>query len=210
MKGILGRKLGMTQLFAEDGKVLPVTVIEAGPCVVMQVKTEENDGYRAIQLGFGDKKEQRANRPEIGHAKKANTPPKRYVREIRDVNLDDYKLGDEVKADIFTAGEKVDVVSVSKGKGFTGSIKGYNQARGPKSHGSHYHRGPGSLGAVGPARVFKGRRLPGRMGGKRVTIQNLEVVKVDAERNLLLVKGSVPGPRNSYLTIRLAVKGNNR
>lgn len=210
MKGILGRKLGMTQLFAEDGKVIPVTVIEAGPCVVMQVKTEENDGYRAIQLGFDDKKEHRANKPEIGHAKKANTSPKRYVREIRDVNLDDYKLGDEVKADIFTAGEKVDVVSVSKGKGFTGSIKGYNQARGPKSHGSHYHRGPGSLGAVGPARVFKGRRLPGRMGGKRVTIQNLEVVKVDAERNLLLVKGSVPGPRNSFLTIRSAVKGNNR
>ena len=205
-KGILGKKLGMTQVFTEDGQAVPVTVIQAGPCVVTQVKTEDNDGYTAIQLGFDDQKEHRANKPTLGHVKKANTAPKRYVKEIRDVNFEQYKLGDEVKADVFAAGELVDVVGESKGKGFAGAIKRHNQGRGPMSHGSHYHRGPGSLGAIDPARVFKGQTLPGRMGGERVTIQNLEVVKVDAERNLLLIKGSIPGAKNSYVTVKSAIK----
>lgn len=205
-KGILGKKLGMTQVFAEDGTVIPVTVIQAGPCVVMQIKTEENDGYEAIQLGFDDKKEHRANNPERGHAKKANTTPKRYIREIRGVDIDQYEVGQEVKVDIFESGEYVDVTGISKGKGFQGAIKRHGFARGPRTHGSRYHRGPGSLGAVDPMRVFKGRPLPGRMGHKRVTILKLPVVKVDPERNLLLVKGSVPGPKNSYVTIRASVK----
>lgn len=206
MKGILGKKLGMTQVFTEAGEAVPVTVLEAGPCVVMQVKTEKTDGYSAIQLGFDDQEEHRVNKPKLGHAKKSNTKPKRYVREIRGVNLEEYEVGNEVKADIFAKGEKVDIVGTSKGKGFAGSIKRHNQARGPASHGSRYHRGPGSLGAVDPARVFKGRPLPGRMGGKRVTIQNLEIVDVDGERNLILVKGSIPGAKNSYVTIKSAIK----
>lgn len=206
MKGILGKKLGMTQVFAADGEAIPVTVIEAGPCVVLQVKDQQKDGYEAIQLGFGDRKEHQATKPAVGHAKKAETAPKRYIREIRDVSVTDYKLGDEVKADIFAQGDKVDVVGESKGKGFAGSIKRHNQARGPMSHGSRYHRGSGSLGAVDPARVFKGRPLPGRMGGERVTIQNLEVVQVDAERNLLLIKGSIPGAKNSFVTVKSAIK----
>lgn len=205
-KGILGKKLGMTQVFAENGESIPVTVIEAGPCVVLQVKDKDNDGYTAIQLGFDDQKEHRANKPSLGHVKKAETAPKRYVKEIRDVNLEDYTLGKEVKVDIFAQGEKVDIVGTSKGKGFAGSIKRHNQARGPKTHGSHYHRGPGSLGAVDPMKVFKGRPLPGRMGGERVTVQNLDVVRVDADRNLMLVKGSIPGAKNSYVTIKSAVK----
>lgn len=205
-KGILGKKLGMTQVFNEEGEAVPVTVIEAGPCVVLQVKREEHEGYNAIQLGFDDQKEHRANKPMLGHAKKAGTAPKRYIREIRDVNLDDYEVGKEVKVDIFAKGEKVDIVGTSKGKGFAGSIKRHKQRRGPMSHGSHYHRGPGSLGAIDPMRVFKGRKLPGRMGGERVTIQNLEVVDVDVDRNLLLVKGSIPGTKNSYITIKSAVK----
>lgn len=207
MKGILGKKLGMTQVFTEEGKAVPVTVIEAGPCVVLQVKDTNSDGYTSIQLGFDDQKEHRANKPTLGHVKKAETAPKRYVREIRNVNLEDYEVGKEVKADIFAAGEKVDIVGTSKGKGFAGSIKRHNQARGPMSHGSRYHRGPGSLGPVDPAKVFKGRPLPGRMGGERVTVQNLEVVKVDADRNLLLIKGSIPGPKNSYVTVKSAIKG---
>lgn len=206
MKGILGKKLGMTQVFREDGTVVPVTVIQAGPCVVMQKKTLENDGYEAIQLGFDDKKERRANRPEIGHAKKANTTPKRYIREIRGVDLDQYEVGQEIKVDIFQSGEFVDVTGTTKGKGFQGAIKRHGFARGPMSHGSKYHRGPGSLGAIDPMRVFKGRPLPGRMGNERRTIQRLEVIKVDPEQNLILIKGSVPGAKNSYVTIRSSVK----
>ena len=205
-KGILGKKLGMTQVFAENGESIPVTVLEAGPCVVLQVKDTENDGYNAIQLGFDDQKEHRANKPSLGHVKKADTAPKRYIREIRDVNLEEYEVGKEVKVDIFAQGEKVDVVGTSKGKGFAGSIKRHNQARGAMSHGSRYHRGPGALGAVDPMKVFKGRPLPGRMGRERVTIQNLEVVRVDPERNLLLVKGSIPGAKNSYVMIKSAIK----
>ncbi|EGK09743.1 50S ribosomal protein L3 [Desmospora sp. 8437] len=206
VKGILGKKLGMTQVFGEDGTAIPVTVIHAGPCSVLQKKEAETDGYESVQLGFGDKKEHRANRPEAGHAKKAGTTPKSFVREIRGMNPADYELGQEVKADLFNAGELVDITATSKGKGFAGSIKRHNQARGPMSHGSHYHRGPGSLGAVDPARVFKGQKLPGRMGSDKVTIQNLQVVKVDPEKNLLLIKGSIPGPKNSYVVIQSAVK----
>jgi large subunit ribosomal protein L3 len=204
MKGILGRKLGMTQVFAEDGKVVPVTVIEAGPCVVLQKKELQNDGYEAVQIGFADKK--RANKPEAGHASKAGTAPKRYVREIRGVDLGTYEVGQVLTAEVFASGDVVDVVGISKGKGFAGAIKRHNQARGPMAHGSRYHRGPGSLGSINPNRVFKGQTLPGRMGGERVTVQNLEVVKVDVDRNLLLVKGSVPGPKNSYVTVKAAVK----
>ncbi len=206
MKGILGRKLGMTQVFTPDGTAVSVTVVQAGPCVVLQKKEMEQDGYEAVQLGFEDKKEHRANQPEIGHAKKANTKPKRLIREIRGMNPADYELGQEIKADLFKEGEKVDVTATSKGKGFAGSIKRHNQARGLMSHGSRYHRGPGSLGAVDPARVFKGQTLPGRMGGKQVTIQNLEIIKVDADRNLLLIKGAIPGPKNGYVMVRSAVK----
>jgi large subunit ribosomal protein L3 len=206
VKGILGKKLGMTQVFTADGTVVPVTVIQAGPCVVLQKKEVTTDGYEAIQLGFEDKKEHRANKPEIGHAKKANTTPKKFVREIRGMNPAEYELGQEIKVDLFQEGEIVDVTGTSKGKGFAGAIKRHNQARGPMSHGSRYHRGPGSLGPIAPNRVFKGQTLPGRMGGERVTIQNLEIVKVDTDNNLLLVKGSIPGPRNSYVIVKSAVK----
>jgi len=206
MKGILGKKIGMTQLFTEDGNVIPVTVIQAGPCVVLQKKDLENDGYEAIQLGFEDKKEKRANKPETGHAKKAGTAPKRYIREIRGVNLADYEVGQEIKADIFSEGEYVDVTGTSKGKGFQGVIKRHGQSRGPMSHGSKYHRGPGSMGSIAANRVFKGKNLPGHMGHETVTLQNLQVVKVDAERNMIVVKGTIPGPRNSYVNIRSSVK----
>lgn len=209
MKGILGKKIGMTQIFSENGDVIPVTVIEAQPNVVLQKKTVETDGYEAIQLGVEDKKESRATKPEIGHAQKAGTKPKRFVKEIRGVNTGEYEVGQEIKVDIFSEGEKVDVTGISKGKGFQGVIKRHNQSRGPMSHGSRYHRRPGSMGAINPAHVFKGKKLPGRMGGKRTTIQNLEIVKVDAERNLLLIKGNVPGPEKSYVTIRSAVKATN-
>lgn len=205
-KGILGRKLGMTQIFKENGDVVPVTVVEALPNVVLQKKTVETDGYEAIQIGVEDKKEQRASKPEKGHAAKANTAPKRFVKEIRGVDTSEYEVGQEVKVDIFSEGEQVDVTGTSKGKGFQGSIKRHNQSRGPMSHGSRYHRGPGSMGPVDPARVFKGKALPGRMGGEKTTLQNLEIVKVDAERNLLLIKGNVPGPKKSYVTIRAALK----
>ncbi|GAB7387296.1 50S ribosomal protein L3 [Bacillaceae bacterium] len=207
-KGILGKKIGMTQVFTDNGNVVPVTVIQAGPCVVLQKKDIETDGYEAIQLGFEDKKENRANKPEKGHAQKAGTTPKRFIREIRGVDLDAYEVGQEVKVDIFAEGEFVDVTGTSKGKGFAGVIKRHNQARGPMAHGSRYHRGPGSMGPIAPNRVVKGKPLPGRMGGERVTIQRLEIVKVDLERNLLLVKGSVPGARNSYLIVKSTVKGN--
>ncbi|UVI29816.1 50S ribosomal protein L3 [Paenibacillus spongiae] len=206
MKGILGKKLGMTQVFTAEGNVIPVTVIEAGPNVVLQKKDQENDGYEAIQLGFSDKKEKNATKPEIGHAKKAETAPKRYVREIRGINAAEFEVGQVVKADLFAAGEFVDVTGISKGKGFQGNIKRWNQSRGPMSHGSRYHRGPGSMGSIQANRVPKGKRLPGHMGNETVTIQNLEIVRVDADRNVLLVKGAIPGPKNSYVKVRLTVK----
>lgn len=205
-KGILGRKLGMTQIFTPEGEVVPVTVVEAGPCVVLQKKDKENDGYNAIQIGFMDKKEHRANKPELGHAKKAGTTPKRYVKEIRDVDLEGIEVGQELKADLFQEGEYVDVTGTSKGKGFQGSIKRHGQSRGPMSHGSRYHRRPGSMGPIDPMRVMKGKKLPGQMGNETVTLQNLQVVKVDAEKNCLMIKGSIPGTRNSFVKIRSAVK----
>lgn len=206
MKGILGKKIGMTQVFTAEGNVVPVTVIEAGPCVILQKKDKENDGYEAVQLGFSDKKEKNATKPAIGHAKKANTAPKRYIREIRGINLGEYEVGQEIKADVFTEGEFVDVTGVSKGKGFQGVIKRWGQSRGPMAHGSRYHRGPGSMGSIQANRVPKGKRLPGHMGHETITIQKLEVVRVDAERNVLLVKGSIPGPKNSFVKIKQTVK----
>lgn len=205
-KGILGRKVGMTQVFAENGDLIPVTVIEATPNVVLQKKSMETDGYTAVQLGFDDKREKLANKPEKGHVAKANTAPKRFVKELREASLDEYEVGQEVKVDIFTAGETVDVTGISKGKGFQGSIKRHGQSRGPMSHGSRYHRRPGSMGPVAPNRVFKNKLLPGRMGGERITVQNLEIVKVDAERNLLLIKGNVPGAKKALITVKSAVK----
>ncbi|WP_128896433.1 50S ribosomal protein L3 [Longirhabdus pacifica] len=203
-KGILGRKLGMTQVFTPEGVVIPVTVIEAGPCVVLQKKEKEIDGYDAVQLGYSDKKEIRSIKAEIGHAKKAESTPKRYIKEFRDA--EGLELGQEVKADIFAPGDFVDVSGTSKGKGFQGSIKRHNQSRGPMTHGSHYHRGPGSMGSIAANRVFKGKKLPGHMGSQTKTIQNLEIIKVDAERNLLLVKGSIPGPKKSYVSVQSSVK----
>ncbi|MBU9710807.1 50S ribosomal protein L3 [Evansella tamaricis] len=205
-KGILGRKLGMTQVFAENGEVIPVTVIEAEPNVVLQRKTVEGEGYDAIQLGFADKKPVQFTKPAKGHAEKAKTNPKRFVKEFRGVTAADYEIGQEVKVDTFATGDIVDVTGTSKGKGFAGSIKRHNQSRGPMSHGSRYHRRPGSMGPVDPNHVLKGKALPGRMGGEQVTIQNLEIVRVDTERNLLLVKGNVPGARKSYVTVKSAVK----
>jgi len=205
-KGILGRKIGMTQVFAENGELIPVTVIEATPNVVLQKKTTETDGYEAIQIGFADKREKLANKPEKGHSAKANTAPKRFVRELRNADVSAYEVGQEVKVDIFANGDIVDVTGTSKGKGFQGSIKRHGQSRGPMSHGSRYHRRPGSMGPVAPNRVFKNKALPGQMGGEKVTVQNLQIVKVDVERNLLLVKGNVPGSKKSYVTIRTAVK----
>ncbi|MYL43768.1 50S ribosomal protein L3 [Virgibacillus salexigens] len=207
-KGILGRKIGMTQLFSETGELIPVTVIQAEPNVVLQKRTMENDGYEALQLGFADVKKSRTNKAEKGHAEKANTTPKRYVREIRNANLDEHEVGQEISVNVFEAGEKIDVTGTTKGKGFQGSIKRHNQQRGPMSHGSHFHRSPGALGSIDPMRVFKGRPLPGRMGGDQVTIQNLEVVKVDEESNLLLVKGNVPGAKKSFVKITSTIKAN--
>ena len=207
-KGILGRKIGMTQIFSENGDLIPVTVIQAEPNIVLQKKSVDTDGYEAIQLGFADKKESRANKPEKGHATKANTTPKRFVREIRGVNAGEFEIGQEVKVDLFSEGELVDVTGTSKGEGFQGSIKRHNQSRGPMAHGSRYHRRPGSMGPVAPNRVFKGKALPGQMGGEQITVQNLEIVRVDTERNLLLVKGNVPGAKKSYVKILSAVKGN--
>ena len=208
-KGILGRKIGMTQVFAENGDLIPVTVIEATPNVVLQKKTIENDGYEAIQLGFEDLSTKRANKPQIGHAAKANTAPKRFIREIRGVDLSQYEVGQEVKVDIFAEGDWVDVTGVTKGKGFQGVIKRHGQSRGPMSHGSRYHRRPGSMGPIAPNRVFKQKALPGQTGGDTVTIQNLQIVKVDTERNLLLVKGNVPGSKKSLVTVKAAVKKSN-
>lgn len=207
-KGILGRKIGMTQLFSEEGELTPVTVVQAEPNVVLQKKTMENDGYEALQIGFADEKESRTNKAEKGHAEKANTAPKRYVREIRNANLDEYEVGQEIGVDVFQAGDKIDVTGTSKGKGFQGAIKRHGQQRGPTTHGSHFHRAPGAMGVIDPMRVFKGKKLPGQMGGKQITIQNLEVVKVDAERNLLLIKGNIPGAKKSYVKIESALKDN--
>ena len=206
MKGILGKKVGMTQVFTTSGKLIPVTVIEVEPNVVTQIKTVEKDGYDAIQLGYETVREKVSNKPKVGHTKKANTEPKRFLREIRGVNVSDYTLGQEIKADVFAKGEIVDVSGISKGKGFQGVIKRHNQSRGPMGHGSQYHRGVGSLGTMLPMHVLKGKNLPGHMGHEACTIQNLEVVDVDLENNVILVKGNVPGPKKSLVMIRTSVK----
>ena len=206
-KGLIGKKIGMTQIFDENGLVIPVTVIEAGPCVVAQVKTSETDGYNAIQLGFGDVKAKHINKPEMGHFAKSKLDPKKHSREFRLDDISSFKVGDEVKADIFAAGEKVDIQGTSKGKGFQGVIKRHGQSRGPMGHGSMYHRRPGSMGPTStPGRVFKGKKLPGHMGHVTVTIQNLDVVAVDMDKNVILVKGSVPGAKGAILKIKSAVK----
>ena len=207
MKGILGRKIGMTQVFTKSGKLIPVTVISVEPNVVTQIKTKENDGYEAIQLGFETKREKLATKASIGHTNKANTTPKRFFKEIRGVDINNYSLGQEIKTDIFEAGEVVDVTGVTKGHGFQGVIKRHGQSRGPMGHGSMYHRRPGSMGPTStPGRVFKGKKLPGHMGVETVTIQNLQVVAVDFDKNALLVKGSVPGNKGSILKIKTSVK----
>jgi len=206
MKALLGRKLGMTQIFNEEGKAVPVTVIQAGPCVVVQTKTAKTDGYEAIQVGYGEQKESRVIKPLRGHFAKAQIKPVRFLREFRLENAAEYKVGQEIGADIFQVGDKVDVSGISKGKGFAGGIKRHNFNRGPMAHGSKYHRRSGSLGAKGTNRVFKGRKMPGRLGFDKVTVQNLQIVKVDKERNLILVKGSVPGPKKTLLTIKASVK----
>lgn len=203
-KGILGRKVGMTQVFTETGELIPVTVVEATPNVVLQVKTLENDGYNALQLGYQDKRQVLSNKPEQGHVAKANTTPKRYIREIRDAE-GEFNVGDEVKVDIFAAGEAVDVTGITKGHGYQGNIKRFGQSRGPETHGSRYHRIPGSMGAI-INRVFKGKMLPGRMGNDKVTIQNLTIARVDPERNVLLIKGNVPGAKHSFVTVKSAIK----
>lgn len=206
-KAILGKKVGMTQVFTDNGLLVPVTVVEAGPCVVTQVKSQEKDGYSALQIGFGDIREKLVNKPKKGHFDKADTPYRRHIREIKVDNAEGFAVGNKIKADTFEAGERVDISGTNKGKGFAGTIKRWNQHRGPMEHGSRYHRRPGSMGpGTSPGRVFKSKRLPGRLGGERVTIQNLEIVKVDAQRNLLLVKGAVPGARGTLLTIRSTVK----
>ncbi|WP_313019304.1 50S ribosomal protein L3 [Acetoanaerobium noterae] len=208
MKAVLGRKLGMTQVFAEDGRLVPVTVIEAGPMVVTQIKNKETDGYEAVQVAFGEAKEKRVNKPLRGHFAKAGVGFKKFVREFKVEDLSAYSLAQEIKVDVFEAGEKVDAIGTSKGKGFQGPIKRHNQSRGPMTHGSRYHRGPGSMGAASdPSRVFKGKKLAGHMGAERVTIQNLEVVKVDVEKNLILIKGAVPGPKKGLVVIKKAIKG---
>ena len=206
-KAILGKKLGMTQIFTEDGLMVPVTVVEAGPCVVTQIKTEEKDGYQALQVGFNDIRAKLVNKPLKGHFDKSNVSYKRYLRELKLDNIQEYNVGSELKADLFTKGDKVDVSGISKGKGFAGNIKRWNQHRGPMSHGSRYHRRPGSLGpGSSPGRVFRSKRLPGHMGYERITVANLEVVKVDAERNLILIKGALPGSKGTLLTIKTTVK----
>lgn len=206
MKGILGKKEGMTQVFTKDGNLVPVTVITVEPNVVMQIKNDETDNYKAIQLGFLDKKEKLSNKPEIGHAKKSKNSPKRFLKEIKTENIDNYELGQEIKVDIFEIGEIVDVTGISKGKGFQGVIKRHNQKIGPMSHGSQYHRGVGSMGTMRPARVLKGKKLPGHMGHEQITVQNLEIIDIDLEKNIILVKGNVPGPKKSVVLIKESVK----
>ena len=206
-KAILATKVGMTQIFNENGALVPVTVLQAGPCVVTQVKTAENDGYKAVQVGFVDKRDKLVNKPQKGHFDKAGVSYKRYVRELRLENAEEYSVKDEIKADIFAAGDKIDATAISKGKGFQGAIKRYGQHRGPMAHGSKFHRHQGSNGsATTPGRVFKGKGMPGHMGNKQITVQNLEVVKVDTDNNLILVKGAVPGPKKSLVTIKETVK----
>ena len=206
-KGILGKKVGMTQYFTEAGELIPVTVVEVTPNVVLQLKTIENDGYEAVQLGFDDLREVLSNRPAKGHVANANATPKRFIREFNTVELSEYEVGQEITVDVFKAGDIVDVTGTSKGKGFQGAIKRHGQSRGPMAHGSRYHRRPGSMGGASfPSRVFKGKALPGQMGGNRITIQNLEVVKVDAERNVILIKGNVPGSKKSLVEIKTAIK----
>ncbi len=206
-KAILATKVGMTQIFAENGELVPVTVLLAGPCVVTQVKTEENDGYSAVQVGFGDLREKLVNKPRKGVFSKAGVSVKRYLREFRLENAADYKVADEIKADIFEVGDRVDATAITKGKGFQGAVKRLGQHRGPMMHGSKFHRHQGSNGpATTPGRVFKGKGMPGHMGSVQRTVENLEVIRVDAENNLLLVKGSVPGPKKSLITIKETVK----
>ena len=206
-KAILATKVGMTQIFNEDGVLTPVTVLQAGPCVVTQVKTAQNDGYSAVQVGFGDIREKLVNKPQKGHFAKAGVDAKRYVREFRLDDAESYTVGQEIKADVFADGDKIDATAKSKGKGFQGAIKRHGQSRGPMAHGSKYHRHAGSNGsATTPGRVFKGKHMPGHMGAVRVTVQNLEVVRVDAEQNLLLVKGAVPGPKKSLVMIKASTK----
>ena len=206
-KAILATKVGMTQIFNEDGVLTPVTVLQAGPCVVTQVKTVENDGYSAVQVGFGDKRENLVNKPMKGHYDKAGVSYKRFLKEFRFENAEEYSVADEIKADIFAAGDHVDASAIAKGKGFQGAIKRHGQHRGPMAHGSKFHRHQGSNGsATTPGRVFKGKGMPGQMGGKKITTQNLEVVKVDAENNLILVKGAVPGPKKALVTLKETVK----
>ena len=206
-KAILATKVGMTQIFNEDGQLIPVTVLQAGPCVVTQVKTEENDGYASVQVGYGDIREKLVNKPEKGHFDKAGVAVKRFVKEFRFENAAEYTVGQEIKADIFAAGDHIDATAISKGKGFQGAIKRHGQSRGPMAHGSKYHRHAGSNGACSdPSKVFKGKHMPGHMGNVQVTVQNLEIVRVDTENNLLLVKGAVPGPKKSMVTIKETVK----
>ena len=208
-KGLIGKKVGMTQIFDEKGNVVPVTVIEAGPCVVAQVKTTETDGYNAVQLGFGDIKDKHINKPEAGHFAKSKIANKKHLREFRLDSIEGMKVGDELKADTFQAGDKIDVQGISKGKGFQGVIKRHGQSRGPMGHGSMYHRRPGSMGPTStPGRVFKGKKLPGHMGRVTVTIQNLDVVRVDMDKNVILVKGSVPGCKGAILKIKSAARAN--
>ena len=208
-KGILGRKLGMTQVFAKDGKLIPVTVVEVEPNVITQIKTVENDGYEAIQLGFDTKREKLSNKAEQGHLAKSNAAPKRFLKEIRGVDISKYELGQELTVEVFEEGEMVDVTGISKGKGYQGVIKRYHQSRGPMGHGSQYHRGVGSLGTMRPMRVFKGKKLPGHMGNVTVTMQNLEVVAINKDENIILIKGNVPGPKKSLVIIKSAVKKPN-
>ena len=208
-KGILGKKVGMTQIFTEAGELIPVTVVEATPNVVLQVKTVETDGYNAVQVGFDDLRDVLSNKPAKGHVAKANTAPKRFIREFK--NIEGLEVGAEITVDTFEAGDVVDVTGTSKGKGFQGAIKRHGQARGPMAHGSHFHRAPGSVGMASDAsRVFKGQKMPGRMGGNTVTVQNLEVVQVDTENNVILVKGNVPGPKKGFVEIQTSIKKGNK
>jgi len=205
-KGILGKKIGMTQIFSAEGKLVPVTVIECNGNVVLQKKTVENDGYEAVQLGYGVKTEKSTNKPFAGHLAKSGSAPKRYLKELCGSEMNEFEVGQEVPVSIFSEGDYVDVQGVSKGKGFQGSIKRHGQAIGPMTHGSHYHRRPGSMGPVDPNRVFKGKKLPGHMGNVTITLQNLQIVKVDTERGILLVKGNVPGSNKSFVTVKKAIK----
>ena len=210
MKGILGRKVGMTQVFTTNGLLIPVTVVEVEPNVITQIKTVEKDGYNSIQLGAFTKREKVSNKPEMGHVKKANTTPKRFLKEIKGLDVTNYEVGQIIGVDTFEVGELVDVTGTSKGKGFQGTIKRHNFSRGPMGHGSHYHRAVGSRGPMRPMRVLKGKKLPGHMGNETVTIQNLEIIAVDVENNCLLISGNIPGPKKGYVIVRTAVKNGGK